>query len=330
VESDSGTSIRLDALDRRLLYELDHGARQSFSELARTVKQGRDRVEYRVQRFFDLGIIRNTTVVVNIYKLGFMIFKTYLKIENRRRDVEKFLSYLRKHPRVFWIALCEGSCDLTISIAARSPYEFFQIQSDILSDHSDIIIDYYVTTNAAVWAYRRKHLYKSGTHFFFYGGEPDAHVLDKLSYRILEQLASDARTPVQTLADKIGNSASVIRSRIEQLEEKNIILGYRLEINRAKIGYAFWKAQFVLRSHRTAELESFRDYCNSHRNVTYFIQQIGTYKVELEIEVSTYQEYFAVIDELKEKFAPLIRNVEMMLIKDEWYKWLPINQMVGA
>ena len=325
-----GTSVALDALDRRLLYELDQNARQHFSELARTVRQGRDRVEYRVNRLFDLGVIRGTTVVVDLIKLGFGIYKTYLKIQNQRREVERFLKYLRAHPRVFWIAVCDGNCDLTISIAARSPIEFYQIQSEIFSEYSDIIIDFYVTTLAGVWAYRKKYLYKPGTRFFFVGGEPGNLQLDPLSYKILQLLTQNARTTVNEIADKTRSTPAIVKNRIERLEEQKVILGYRLEIDRGKIGYAFWKAQLVLRSHRLADLEMLKSYCNSHPNITYLVQQVGTYKIELELEVSSYGKYFEIIDDLRERFAHLIRNVEMMLIKDEYYKWLPISQVVGT
>ncbi len=324
----NGKTIELDALDRRLLYELDQNARQHFSELARAVKQGRDRVEYRVQRLIDSGVIRGTTVVVNLYKLGFGIYKTYLKIQNQRKEVERFLKALRAHPRVFWIAICDGNCDLTISIAARSPLEFYEIQSEVFSEHSSVILDFYVTTLAGVWAYRKKYLYKAGTHFFFFGGKPDSLQLDPLSYGMLRLLSSDARMPLNEIAGKIGCSVAAAKNRLEKLEEQKIVLGYRLEIDRAKIGYAFWKAQLMLQSHRLEDLEALKSYCNTHPNITYLVQQIGTYKIELELEVSSYGQFFEVIDELRERFSHLIRNVEMMLIKDEYYKWLPISQML--
>lgn len=327
--TDIGSSVRLDSLDRRLLYELDQNARQHFSELARTVKQGRDRVEYRVKRLIDLGIIRGTTVVVDLYKLGFGIYKTYLKIQNQKKEVDRFLNKLRRHNRVFWIAVCDGNCDLTISIAAKSPFEFYEIQSEIFSDHSEIIIDFYVTTLAGVWAYRKKYLYKPGTRYFFVGGRPGNFQLDALNYKLLQLLSQDARLPINQLAEKTGSSIGAITSRLEKLEAEKVILGYRLEIDRRKIGYAFWKAQLMLKSHRLSDLESLKNYCNSHPNITYLVQQIGTYKIELEIEVSSYEQYFLLIEELREKFSNLIRNVEMMLIKDEYYKWLPISQVVG-
>jgi DNA-binding Lrp family transcriptional regulator len=330
LKDNMGTTIELDALDRRLLYELDHNARQSFSELARTVKQGRDRIEYRVKRLIELGIIRGTTVVVDLYKLGFSIFKTYLKIQNNKKEVDRFLKALRAHKRVFWIAICDGNCDLTISIAAKSPFEFYQIQSEIFSEHSSLIIDFYVTTLAGVWAYRKKYLYKPGTRYFFFGGEPGAAQLDPLNYKLLNLLSENARLSINELADKTSTTPATVKSRLEKLERDKIVLGYRLEIDRRRMGYAFWKAQLVLQSHRLTDLEALKNHCNTHPNITYLVQQIGTYKIELELEVASYEQYFKIIEELRERFSHLIRNVEMMLIKDEIYKWLPISQVVGA
>ncbi|MDZ4784683.1 MAG: Lrp/AsnC family transcriptional regulator [bacterium] len=64
----------LDVLDRRILFELDHNSRQSISTLARELRQGRDRVEYRMQRLFDQKIIQRCFAYIDLNKLGLTLF----------------------------------------------------------------------------------------------------------------------------------------------------------------------------------------------------------------------------------------------------------------
>src|SRR5690606_31444023 len=106
---------------------------QTTSDIARTVKQGRDRVEYRIERLQTEGILRTCTTSVNLHKLGFTIFKTYLRVENNKVRVPEFIRFLRDHPRVYWIALADGSWDLMIAIFAKNPQEFYEIHNKILS-----------------------------------------------------------------------------------------------------------------------------------------------------------------------------------------------------
>ncbi len=88
-------AVRVDTLDRKLLYELDSDSRQSLSQLARVLREGRDRVSYRVERLVREGVIRQFTVVINPYRLGYTLYKTYLKVSKQRGRYEGLIKLLR-------------------------------------------------------------------------------------------------------------------------------------------------------------------------------------------------------------------------------------------
>ncbi|MCK9816955.1 Lrp/AsnC family transcriptional regulator [Pseudomonas sp. MAFF 302046] len=60
--------------------------------------------------------------------------------------------------------------------------------------------------------------------------------LSLIDTRILAALQEDGRITNQTLADQIGLSASPCWRRVRQLEEHNVIQGYRAVLDRRKIG----------------------------------------------------------------------------------------------
>ena len=60
--------------------------------------------------------------------------------------------------------------------------------------------------------------------------------LSAIDARILAALQQDGRTTNQTLADGIGMSASPCWRRVRQLEEHQVIQGYRAVLDRRKIG----------------------------------------------------------------------------------------------
>ena len=76
--------MKLDLLDRKLLYALDGNARLSISDLSRLMRYGRDIVDYRVSRLFKEGVILRAGVVVDPYRIGLTLFKTYLRLNNNR------------------------------------------------------------------------------------------------------------------------------------------------------------------------------------------------------------------------------------------------------
>ncbi len=60
--------------------------------------------------------------------------------------------------------------------------------------------------------------------------------LDATDRRILRLLAQDGRASYQAVADEIGLSRPAIMERVKRLEEAGYIRGYRLDLDRAKIG----------------------------------------------------------------------------------------------
>lgn len=62
--------------------------------------------------------------------------------------------------------------------------------------------------------------------------------VDKLDLRILQIIASDARTPLSEVADICKVSRAVIHQRIAKLTEKGTILGSGYRVNPKAIGYS--------------------------------------------------------------------------------------------
>lgn len=65
--------------------------------------------------------------------------------------------------------------------------------------------------------------------------------LDDLDQQIIHALQGDARrTSSQNIADRAGVSASTVRNRIQRLEERGIIRGYRADVDYEQAGYQLY------------------------------------------------------------------------------------------
>ncbi len=60
--------------------------------------------------------------------------------------------------------------------------------------------------------------------------------LDAIDIKILESLVDDGRASVESVAERIGLSATPTRRRIRRLEDEKIITGYRADIDAAQAG----------------------------------------------------------------------------------------------
>lgn len=60
--------------------------------------------------------------------------------------------------------------------------------------------------------------------------------LDKISWKILKELQTDARLTYAELGRRVGLTTPAVIERIRKLEDAGIITGYRAEIDTAKVG----------------------------------------------------------------------------------------------
>ena len=319
----------LDKLDRRILHELDHNSRQSYSELARTLRQGRDRIGYRVEQLVERKVLRRCTTSVNLYRLGFTIFKSYLRLENNKRRVQELVSYLRDHPRIYWLALCDGGWDLMIAVFARTAREFHVLHSEIATRFNEIILDFGMYTLVDVRMFRKGFLLGRESDYFSIGGDTGHESLDAVDYKILTSLSGDSRRGVSHIADDIGTTPAIVKYRIERLERRGIITGYTIEVDLTELDMLFFKTQLFLRDYTSSLREEFRDYCAKNPYISCYIEQLGDSTLEIELQVHDYEHYNEIIDEIRGRFAKLIRNFQSVLIRRTHFNWVPRDLIVA-
>ena len=63
------------------------------------------------------------------------------------------------------------------------------------------------------------------------------NMLDEKDLKILEILKKDSRTAFTEIAKMLNVSEATVRKRVKNLEEKNVIVGYTIKINKSKLGY---------------------------------------------------------------------------------------------
>ncbi len=62
------------------------------------------------------------------------------------------------------------------------------------------------------------------------------HLLDDIGWKILGQLQQNARIPYAELGRIVGLSTPAVTERVRKMEEAGIIVGYRIQIDPAKVG----------------------------------------------------------------------------------------------
>jgi Lrp/AsnC family transcriptional regulator, leucine-responsive regulatory protein len=66
--------------------------------------------------------------------------------------------------------------------------------------------------------------------------KPAHELLDAVNIRLLAELQQEPRLTMAELGRRVGMSAPAVTERVRRMEEAQIILGYRLDINPAPLG----------------------------------------------------------------------------------------------
>lgn len=77
--------------------------------------------------------------------------------------------------------------------------------------------------------------------------------LDRYDFRILEELQRDGRISNQSLADRIGLSASPCLRRVKALEDSGLIAGYHARIDPKKAGLSLMALVHISMERHTAD-----------------------------------------------------------------------------
>jgi len=82
--------------------------------------------------------------------------------------------------------------------------------------------------------------------------------MDRISQHILQELSTDGRISNIDLAEKVGLSPSACLRRVQDLERRGIISGYRAVLNKSEMGIGMVAYATVgLNSHTKASQEAF-------------------------------------------------------------------------
>lgn len=317
--------LKLDLTDRKILAELDKNCRISNTALSKKVNKSREAVKYRIQQLQKRGIIEKFITSINPNKLGYYMFKVYLKLENIPEEREKFFEELKNSSDIYWMGISDGAFDLVFAILSKSIPEYFTKINCLLSKWQHLIVSKILGTMVDTRQYNKKFFTdaKEDQQIIF-GGDVVPNQIDELDSKILNILANDARIPLAELARKVNSTIEIVRGRIRKLEEKEIILSYRIAVDLNKLGLEFFKAIIYFRTLSEKDERALFEWMKRHPNSLYYIRSLAPWEVEFEFAVESYQHFNKIINDLRQHFPHVIRNYEHLIMIYE--TWMPAYQ----
>lgn len=146
-ELEFGKRAKIDGKDKKIIEELQKNARQSISDIARKTRLPRDVVKYRIKKLEEEKVVRFYHAFLNPSKLGYPLYAyvTFSLFNLEPEDEDTFISFLKQHPKIIYVAKFSGRWDFAIGVCARDYKELDDVTRDIRKKFTRFIKDFEVS-----------------------------------------------------------------------------------------------------------------------------------------------------------------------------------------
>ncbi len=334
IMAETRQEIKLDAKDKKILYELDMDARQAITKIAKKVKLSREVVAYRIKQMEEKGVIEGYYAVIDTTKLGYIYIRVFIKFQNVDDEKEKeIISFIKKMPFVGWIVCVDGIWDLVTIFLTKNISDFEKTFNEILYSYSRYFKER--TISIATKIYHLKHNYLYGTiddkstvlGEYHENPAQSMHLkYDEIDIKILGMLSQNAVLSSTEVAKEIKLTTNAVKKRINKLIRDKIILCFRSKLNPKLLGYSWHKVFLHLENLTKEKEQKLISYLKFNQNVVYITRAIGASSLEFEFVAKTHEEFHEMLRQIRCKFFDIIKEYESYIVYNEPYiNYLPLN-----
>ena len=319
---------KIDLKDRKILYELDLNCRRSNTQIGKKVGLKKDLVAYRIKRMQDEGIIGNFWTAINTFRLGYNVLIIYINFQYVSSDVKnKIIQHFVDYKNVWAVLSLKAEIDLDVIVWVKDIYEFYNFWDDTLDKFEDYFERHIISIYIEALNYKKSYLIpddfdKSDRLFYRTTCGGKSVDIDETDYKLLNEIAINARIPLIDLAEKLDCSSQSVAYRVKNLVNNDVVKAFRVNVDLAKIGLQHYKLEIYLKDHKYRRpiwnYVKEQSYCDT-LNVA-----VGWSDLEFEIVVENVDKLGKIMDDIYSKFPNAVKK-QTFWIAEKYYKerWLP-------
>jgi DNA-binding Lrp family transcriptional regulator len=308
--------IILDAKDKKLLYELDCNSRQSLTMIGKKIKMSKENVHYRIKRLEKLEVIKGFYTLVNPLNIGYQYFRVGINYHNIDEETEeRLINFLAAKDAVSWLGSHENFYDLVAVIIVRTINELYDLTKSISYNFQEFIEKIQVTAGLEVHYFKSNIIHgMNDSSFLTLRTDKSIIKIDEKDRVILKEISKNARISAVELGEKANLSAKNIIQRIRKLESNHLILGYLTNFNYQALGLHYLKILLYLIK-PTHEIEKkIKNFLIFTQNLLYISDAIGLADMEFEVALSSHNDMYGYIRELRKAFPGQVKDFDSMVI----------------
>jgi len=306
--------MELDLFDKKIIYELEKDSSQPVSKIAKKINRSKEFVNFRIHRLEKENIILGYSAIVDMAKLDYFTLRIYIKWQNiTLEEKQKFYDKIKTKENVWTTTVLHGKWDFAffIGVKAQDYQSFHELWEEIQLEYKDKISESKIAIYAPVHNFNKRFFMDNEKNIEViervYGAGKSA-IFDDLDEKIINIYSKNVRVPHQEIAKRLNVTSETVRLRIKQLEKKEIIVGYKINLDLQKLGYQGYRVDFLLNSiKKNKELFNYIKY---HKYFYQINKSIGGADFETEIVVENLSHLLGILEDVVKEFSDVIRGYE--------------------
>jgi Lrp/AsnC family transcriptional regulator for asnA, asnC and gidA len=309
----------MDGVDRKILYHLDVNSRCPVKKIASLIGEKSEKINYRLKRLVNDGVIRRFHAEIDPWKTGYSSFKVCFQFQGVDKEkIDEMYEFLLANCNVGWVATCLGRWDMIVEIMARNRYEFIKFYSLFHKKYYEYILYKVVSVTLERIFINKKWLAPEllQTSISYMSGTPDK-VADEKDFSIMRHLISNGRDSVKKISSALSMPPTTISQRISNLMKKEVILNFRIDLDLKKFKKVFCKSFIYFSGASTEDQKLLFDYCITQPDVVFLTKCIAPWDMEIEGHCDSFNDFTQMMSDLKNRYPGVIRNFESVVINQE-------------
>jgi len=307
---------KLNQSEKKVLSLLEQNCRLPANQIAKKTRLSPEGVLKIIRRLEEAKIIIKFNTKINYARMGYKIYPVHIKLLKLDKEIIRTIKQvIKQHKTCAWHIFCEGEYDLLLSFKILSEKEKLDM-NQLLVDISDFILDKDISIVLHAFEISKSLSdHEQPKLFSTYNHDLEKLNLSPKEIEIIDILKSNARENILNIAKLTNLSAKVVSSKLKKLEKDNVISGFKTKINTATLDYQPCIALISLKKYNNQEIKKFIAYCQYKGGINYLVRQIGKYDLELTIDVQNINEFYELMDDIRNQF-PFIKKITTLISKE--------------
>ncbi len=308
--------MKFDKIDEKLISYLYHHYRESLAEIGKACRLSRERVEYRIRKYENEGLIRKYVTIFNYDALGYHEFVVVLLKINKEKELIR--NELENMKNVISCGEVLSKYDLYINCIFKNKNEFENIFYSFIEKHKEEIENFsvFMLTDAELYPLKYFGEKNHEKNYPVVSSNKENKISEK-DMKILKVLEENGRARIIDISRQTGISSELILYKMRELYKNKIILGTRLLLGMEKHGFYFGVLKLKLKNLNRNSKEKIMNFCKNHPYINSLGFGIGDYNCFIQLFYRNEDEFRKSLREIKKELSSNTQEYELLLIEEE-------------